>query len=197
MKALLLEHFWLLLGIGVVASIAAFYLAVQRRTKACLLAAKIVPAVFVILLVLNWFVVTDREAVKIALDQLIAACEAGDTKALGALIDDQFSATGMSKRQFLDAVAPVFTQLKIENVYLQGLENNPATAPAPAVVRFTAWADIVGNTGGKYGKVQSAWKLTFQNRDNTWLLYDVQPISVNFQPINDVRQVIRSAESVR
>ncbi len=187
MSNFLFGHFWLWLTVALVASVASFLMAVQRRTWFWLVAAKIVPIFFSLLLVVNICVVTDREAIREQLDNLIAACTAGDADAFGMLLDDDFSATGMTKKEFQNQARGAFARMNIVRVRLSDLEIKP---PVPmAVVKLASFSHVVAKGGTDFGWIPSDWELTFRKRGKTWLLYDVRPLSLFRQPIQDIREI--------
>ncbi len=192
MMAILLERFWLLLGLGVVLSVFSFMRAIDRRTKFWLIAAKVVPAVFLVLVVINLRVVTDREALKRQLDRLVTVCENGDTVALGALMDKDFSASGMDKDQLLAAVHDIFRRLKIEQVRFSDVQVNPP----PPVIKVASYAHIVSKSGADFSWIRSDWELTFRKNGDTWMLFEVRPIGLMAQPVKDIREVLNASRGV-
>ncbi|MFA5866188.1 MAG: hypothetical protein WC975_16060 [Phycisphaerae bacterium] len=190
MTAILFENFWTLLIIGVVFSGLAWYLAVERRTKFWLLAAKILPLVFAILLAINYFVVTDREEIQTQVVKLITACQAGNVDTLKPLIDNDFSATGLTKNEILAELKHIFARLTLANVQLLDVANNPP------VVRLVCLTQITTKSGDDLARIHSEWELTFRKRDKTWLLDTVRPVRLMTRPVNDIREILRESHQV-
>jgi hypothetical protein len=191
MKALLFEQFWLMLAIGIAVSIVSFYLAVNRRTRFWLAAAKVVPVVFLVLLAVNLRVVTDREAIGRQVNRLIAACEAGNTETLRELLDEDFTATGLSKADILVSARDVFTRMRLDQIRVSGVENKPP------MVEFVSYTHVISRNGTDYGWVRSDWHLEFRRDNGTWRLFDVRPISVLMQPVSDMREVLDRSRQVQ
>jgi hypothetical protein len=196
MSELLFEKFWLLLLIALVVSGGVIYWAMQRRTKKLMRAAKVVPVVFAFLLALNVWVITEREAIREQTNQLIRVCEQGSAEALGAMLDPQFSAQGLSGGDFVEQVSEAFERLKIPNVTLLGVEIKPGGQAGKPVVKLVTFAHIVGKGGNDYGNVRSAWELTYIKRDTGWYLYELRPLSIQMKPVSDIREVMDSARFV-
>ena len=191
MSELLFESFWSMLLIALVVSGGVAYWAFERRRKNLILAAKIVPICFAFLVGLNLWVVTEREAIREQTDKLIKACEKGDVKTIYAMLDEQFSAQGLTGEYFAETLSDVFDRLSIPNVMLLGVEIKPPTA------KIATFAHIVGKGGNDYGSVRSDWLITFINRDTGWYIYELKPLSIQMKPVSDIREVIDSARFVK
>jgi hypothetical protein len=195
MTELLFEKFWLMLGLGIIVSGSVIAWANQRRTPRLVKAAKIVPVVFALLLLMNWWVITDREAIRMQIKKLVAACEKGDADAMGKLFDKQFSAQGLTREDLVTEVKKVFENLRIANVWLLDVQIDVNRQTPTAKLATTA--SIVSQANHDYGSVRSDWELEFIRRDEKgWLVYTLRPLSVMLNPVNDIRDVIRSARWV-
>jgi hypothetical protein len=190
MSELLFEDFWLLLLVAFIVSGGLIYWAYQRRTRKLILMAKIVPALFAFLLGLNLWVITEREALRARLDQLVEACEKGETNEIGAMLDEQFTAQGLTGEDLIHQLKDVFNRLKFPRVILLEVENRPP------VVNLSTAVDVVSTTGHDYGRVFSSWELTFIKRSTGWYLYELKPVNVQFKPMTNIREVIDSARWV-
>jgi hypothetical protein len=195
MTELLFEKFWLMLGLGIIASGSVIAWAYQRRTTKLIRAAKIVPIAFAVLLALNWWVITDREAIRTQIDKLVAACEQGDADAMGKLLDKQFSAQGLTRADLVTDVKQVFENLHIANVWLRDVQID--VERQTPIVKMATSASIVSHSNNNYGSVLSDWELEFVKREEKgWLIYNLRPLSVMLRPVDDIREVIRSARWV-
>jgi hypothetical protein len=193
MNSFLFEHFWLWLFVGLAASGGCIYLSAQRRTTFWVVAAKIVPVLFTFLLIVNICVVTDREAIRAQLDQILSSCTAGDVARLGKLLDEDFSASGMTKQEFLAQAKEAFSRLTLGQISLSDVVMNPHRHS----VRLASYTHLLARGGNDFGWIRSDWELTFQKRDKTWLLHDVQPLSLYLQPIKDMRDIFNRSHQVQ
>lgn len=192
MTELLFEKFWLMLGLGIIASGSVIAWANQRRTPKLVKIAKIVPVAFALLLALNWWVITDREAIRLQITRLIDACEKGDAVALGKLLDKQFSAQGLTRENLVADTKKVFENLRITNVWLLDVQID-VNRQTPSAKLATS-AGIVSQANHDYGSVRSDWELEFIRRgEKGWLIYNLRPLSVMLRPVDDIRELIRSA----
>ena len=191
-KVLLLEHFWVLFGIGLIVSAGTFFLAMQRRTRLWLMGVKIVPVVFAVLLAINYFVVTQREAIGSQLDKLLNACEMGNIDAIAALLDDDVTASGMNKTELVEQVREVFGRMDLD-ILRSSAENNPPSR----VTKITALTQIRSKSGTSYGAVPSQWTITFRKPEKEWLIWEIQPISLQGRPVNDIRDVLKKSHQVQ
>jgi len=193
MMTILFERFWLLLGLGVVLTGVAYMRATEQRTKCWRLAVGSVPVIFAILLTINVWVVTDREAIRKQLTLLVEACKKSDTVSLGQLMDNDFSANGMDKKELLGHLKDAFDRLSIADVRLTDVQINP---PTP-VVRLASFAHVVGKSGEDYTWIRSDWELTFRKQKGQWMLYEVRPLSLFAEPIKDIREILNRSHTFR
>jgi len=188
MSALFFEDFWLLLLLAIVVSGGLIYWAYQRRTKRLILMAKVIPCIFAFLIGLNLWVITEREALRQQVDRLVDACERGDVIEINAMIDTQFTAQGMAGEEFIQQLKDVFERLKFPRIILLEVETKPK------VVNISTAVDVVSTSGHDYGRFFSRWELTFIKRSTGWYLSELKPLSVQFKPAANIREVINSAK---
>lgn len=191
MNALLFEDLWLLLAIGIIVSAFCIYRAMNRRTPLWRNAARIASSLFIVLLAMNYLVVTDREAIERQFEKVIKACEAGNADELAALLDDDFTATGMSKQDLIAGARDVFDRMRFEQIRVSGEEIKP-----PAI-QFVAYTHIVGKGGTDFSWVRSDWRLEFRKRDQAWRLFDVRPLSVLMQPVKNMQEVMGRSRQIQ
>ncbi len=183
MKALLFEQFFTLTAICILLSAITFYYANRKIFLITLM-------ISALLLAINHFVVTDREAIRARTYQLIHACKSEDKPTIAKIIDADFDADGLSKKQLLEFADEAFARLKIDKIRIWGFEIHPP------VIRFITLAHIVGISGEDYGSVRSDWELTFVKRKDNWYLIKARPLSINLKPINTIRDIFSTARSV-
>jgi hypothetical protein len=193
MNSFLFEYFWLWLFAGLAASGGCIFLSAQRRTTFWLVAAKIVPVIFTFLLIVNICVVTDQEAIQAQLDQILSACTAGDVARLGKLLDEDFSASGMTKQEFLEQAKGAFTRLTLGQISLSDVVMNPPRHS----VRLASYTHLRSRGGNDFGWIRSDWELTFLKRNKIWLLHDVQPLSLYLQPVKDMREIFNRSHQAQ
>ncbi len=183
MKALLFEQFFTLTAICVLISAIVFYYSSKKTFLVTL-------AISIILLAINHFVVTDKEAINIATKQLIQACKNEDNAKIANMIADNFNSDGLTKSQLLSLAEEAFAHLKLENIRVWGMEIHPP------IVRFATLAHIVGKSGSDYGSIRSDWELRFQKQNDKWLVIKARPLSINLKPINSIKEIFSAARAV-
>ncbi len=183
MKALLLEHFFTLSAICLLTSTIIFFYA-SRKTFFIAIATS------AILLAINHFVVTDKEAIRIRTMQLIQSAKEENSEKIAQMIADDFNSDGLNKSQLLEFANEAFAHLKLKNIRVWGMEINPP------VIRFVTLAHIVSQSDSDYGSIRSDWELTFEKRNNNWLLKKARPLSINLKPINGIRDIFSAAQAV-
>ena len=195
MTELFFEKFWLMLALGIIASASVIAWAYQRRTRKLIRAAKIVPVVCLLLLALNGWVITDREAIRTQLDGLIAACEQGDADAMGQYLDEQFSAQGLTRENLVAEMRHIFENVRIANVRLWDVQIHvDRTTP---ISQIATSANIRSSSNRDYGSMRSDWELEFVKREEKgWRVYSLRPLSVMLKPVSDIRELFHSAQWV-
>jgi len=123
-------------------------------------------------LVLEWLVVTDREAVEIALHEAADAVEAGDAQRVLAMLSDE-------AEEIREAVGRYVGKMQLEKVSLHGIETSVSRGPPPtARVEFTARV-TAGAEAAEYG-ARKEWLARFEVRlrkeANGWRLTDYQQL---------------------
>ncbi len=183
MKALLFEQFFMLLAICILISAIVFRYASRKAFFATL-------AISVLLLAINHFVITDKEAIIANTKQLIQAAKKEDKDKIAKLIANNFNANGITKSQLLELADEAFSHLKLDDIRVWGIETYPPK------VRFITLAHIIGKTGQDYGSIRSDWELTFEKQNGHWLLINARPLSINLKPIKGLRDIFSAARTV-
>lgn len=191
MKTLLLEQFWWL-SAGCVTLwlvfLSGYYVRHTIHYKRAMVFSL---PVFIVLLTLNVVIVTDREAIRTTLDELITACRSGDAAALEHLIADEFSADGLDKHELLNAADSVFDHIRIDAVRLTQVLVDPPALQGASI------SHILSQAGTDFGWVQSDWQLEFTKTADRWLLTSIRPLSIQLQNVNGIREVLQLGVSAR
>ncbi len=190
LKSILLENFFLLLGICLVINTFIFYTTSAKATRIQSILRKITPILSIILLLTNLFVITDKEAIIKNTKTLAQACKAEDTKTISTLIDEKFSADSFDKQSLLTSAKEAFSHLNIKSLHIVGIE-----VQVPKI-RFIVYSHIVSDSGTDYGNIRSDWELTFIKRGSNWLLFSARPLSVNLHETKNLHKILNLARSV-
>jgi ketosteroid isomerase-like protein len=160
---------------GLLATMAAVVF-LSRRNLESLVALVAVVAVTLLLLVVERFVVTDREAVEYALEDMLAAIEANDTPGVLAWIDP--TATGV--RDDVQTLMPM-VKVKVANA---GAVDVEVTAPGAADCNFQAYLQGThGSSGSPLAYINQRVNLNWVKQGDRWLVksyaayYDGDPIN--------------------
>jgi hypothetical protein len=142
---------------GIVLGTLAGLFFLTRRTLASLGVLAGIVGLSLLLVLLEWMVVTASEEVELATHQLAAAVEANDLAAVLALLDPTASQVRGDAQKFL-------ARLQVAKAHVGGtlrVEIDPNAALEEATSRFRALIDAVDRRGGMnvvyYNEVQLNW----------------------------------------
>jgi hypothetical protein len=164
--------------VGGLLATVALVVFLARRTTGPLAALVGVVAVSGILLLVERWVVTDREAVGYALEDMLAAIEENDLTRATAFVDS--AAAGI--KSDMEALMP---QVKVEaaNAGAVAVETSPNANPPTATSRFQAYLHGThGSSGQPLAYINQRVDIEWVKRGDRWLVsgytayYDGQPI---------------------
>jgi hypothetical protein len=174
----LLENPIAIAVIGGLLTTVALVVFLARQTGRSLAALGGVIAVTALLLLVERWVVTDREAVEYALADMLAAIEANDVPAASAFVDS--AAPGI--KSDMEAIMPL---VKVNNANAAAVvvETNPNASPPTATSRFQAYLHGThGSSGQPLAYINQRVDIEWVKRGDRWLVsgytayYDGQPI---------------------
>ena len=168
--SLLEDPFYLYLGLGlaVAALLAGWY---SRRRGRLLLAAGVLAAIGVGVYILERAVVTDREKIRAALDDIAAAVERGDIDAAGAWLDEKYTGWGVGNLR-LGKSAAILAAKVVVNTYkvrqVQYLGKPEITVSGKTAASRLRTAVHYGRQGEGGGRVLLAWEVEWVKRTEGW-----------------------------
>ena len=164
--------------VGALAATLALVVFLARRNLGSLVAIAGVAALTLLLLAVEKFVVTDREAVEGGLEEVLAAVEANDLTGVLTWIDPVAAGT----KADAEALMPL-VKVSAANAAAVAVEVNDATNPPTATAQFRAYLNGVhGSSGMSLLYVNQRVDTHWVKRGDHWLLsgytayYDEQPI---------------------
>lgn len=187
---ILFERFYSLFAICLVINLILFYSLKPANSTIKKIIKFAIPIISAALLIMNVIVKTDKELIVEATKRLVEAIKREDTAAIEALIDEEFWADSFNKRSALAAAREAFSHIRLESVYIMGME---LSIPK---VRFVAYARITSTDGRDYGNVRSDWELTFIKRENRYLLLSAQPLSVDLREVRSLSELFNLARGI-
>ena len=183
----LLENSVPIWTVGAALGIFAGLVFLTRRTLSSLLVLVGLVGITLLLALLEWLVVTEREEVELATHQLAAAVEANDLPVLLAFL----APTGKQVRHDAEALLPRFQVAKTHVGGQLHVEVDTAVDPRQAISRFRALFDAVDRrTGMKivyFDEVQLHWI----HQDERWLVtaYTAKFRGKTFDPVKRVQEL--------
>lgn len=131
----------------------------------------------VVLLALQWLVVTHREHAGRVLVTIEQDLRRGRATALGTALAPGFVAGERDREQFIGYVERRLRQIRIhwlERTRLQMVESNGG--------RFVILAGYVADVGGQYsGRIPSRWRIEFTRTPAGWQITAIEPEMLAFQ----------------
>lgn len=189
MTALLFEQFWWKLGIFVILWLICMTMYYQRRTLFWRRATIFSPPMFLLLLVINALVVTDREAIRNTLDEIIRACQDADMTAMRRLFDDSFDAgRGCERDQALARIERALEHVRVGQVQFMTLQIEPPNVKVESFCRV-----FVRPSDEQLALVKSSWTLEFVKRPNGWRLLRATPVTIMDHPVQHLIDVTNMA----
>lgn len=164
---LLFESFWLLAVVGAIACIVA--LAIHRRafTSKSRTGLWATVAGVLVLFILQYLVVTDREAIEAMIRALAHAVDDGDMAAISQHLDETFISQGWDKETFLARVDQTLQRWEIDEAGVSGFKIE--FADGGAAVTFRAYCDLRSESNAQ-PNVMSRWKVHCIRRADVWKL---------------------------
>jgi hypothetical protein len=163
---------WLIL-LALVAELIVLWLH-QRRGWTSRRPPLIVPVVALLLLLVQWLVVTDSEALRAMTRRLASAVDAPDLDAFMAEIDADFRQRELTRDQLAERVRAILERTQIEQASVGAFEI--AVNGDTAAVAFRARARIEAGDAGIREYV-GRWRLECVRRDAGWRVRGVEHVS--------------------
>ncbi len=175
MKEFLFEDtFWMVLSLVPVVFVlwGVWY---RTRSRASSRALMVGLSASALLLVVQWWVVTDREKLERTTRLLSSAVEHHDIDGVVALVDPNAKFDGgYDREQFKEHLSYLLKKYEVENPSVGGfvvdINGTQASIRCSASCRVTTreWS----------GTVPSRWELTFKLRSGQWLVTDLKPLKI-------------------
>ncbi|NLX05488.1 MAG: hypothetical protein GXY33_10120 [Phycisphaerae bacterium] len=145
------------------------------------------PPIMLVLLAVNYFVVTDREDIRNKVKIGVQACRDGNADALRPIIASSFSTEGLDRDALIAIAREVFQHVKLQSVWVTDVQIDVPEA------RLAALSELA-TTGGPQGAVKSDWQLIFTEEADGWKISSVKPISINNVPYEKLLEVVGEAK---
>jgi len=160
--ALLEDPFWIYVALGLIEAILLLVWR-ARRTRRSAWTLVFPSAAAAVVLGISTLIATDREQIRSACDQIVAAVEDRDMRTAGSFLDEDFSGPYGPRA---DAILWVDTNVethdvttvmyKILDLEIRGEE---------ASMRLRTWV-----TTRTYGRIPMDWRITWTRRGRGWLI---------------------------
>jgi len=164
---LMFEDVWMLAGVGVLASLIALMIHRRRLSSQTRLGLISTVGCFVLLLILQSVVVTDREAVEDTIRALAAAVDDGDIAKISEWVDDSFSTRNWNKESFLAQVTQTLQRWHVDEARIHGFQIE--LTGNEAAVSFRAYCNLRSDEMAQ-PNVMSQWKVHCVRSAGKWRL---------------------------
>lgn len=150
-------------------------------------------ALVVLLFVLQWAVVTDRERISRATDRLIAAVEGADSAALADLFSDAYDSEGMDKAAIIEFIETALKRVRIYDTRTHRRDITVDGRTAELILAARATVSVGGDVGQLHW---GAWRLTWREEPDApdrWRITALQPRMLDgteFTSLKHLRGVI-------
>jgi len=147
--------------------------------------AVVVAAVVLVYLLGDFLIVTEMERLQHTIAELREAVAAADAERCISFISPDYLHNGESREQLLEIGRRIFQRtgpMEVQEISKKKpkISGREAVYESRMVVTFTKPGDEMLYSAGK---LLSEWRLTFKKEGDRWLIYQVEPISINNQPI--------------
>jgi len=168
---------------------AQFLILVIRSRVRSPTTARLVWAGFValpILLALNHFVVTPREALIQFCHNLAVLVDEGRVDAIAQRLADDFEASGYDRDAFVARIEDRLNRFRVDDPTLRGFEVT-TSEPNIGIVVFDASCSI-RSPEPFIDRVLSRWRLTCRRVDRDWRAVHLEALPAPFSPFRDLRR---------
>jgi len=188
MSRLLLERPIALSLIAVAILIVLFFIWSARRDRASLRLLFVWIGALPVLLTVSVVVVTPSEQVAAVCRQLAREVDQGNIAGISAHLADDFSAAGLDRIEFLEAIKSRLSEIRIDNPRLRAFTIEfPGDSSAEA--NFNASCRV--RAPRMYAYIPSRWRVGLRRHDETWLVTGLQSLPVPPLHVSDLRQWLR------
>lgn len=178
-------------GLGVVCFVlfAAVLLARTRlegRNRAIALPGVLL--LTVILFVMQWVVVTERERILAALDRFVSGITLEDRSIWSDAIADGYRSGGMDRGEVVDAIDGSLQRIDIYDTRLRRREVTITGDRAEMILGAIATVAPAGQPGGIH---TARWRIGWVRDAGQWKIDSIAPIRIDTMPFDALADVIR------
>ena len=178
--SLFFERALLLAAILAVGVVILLFRWANRRDRASVRAVLIGLGLLVFAPSVSLLVVTDREEIMTACDQLARAVDAGDLGAIHDALAPELTAASLDRAAFLERVERALTRFRVDQPRLWGFEIELGPS-GRAVAEFSASAQIRA-AEGVWDRLPTMWKLALRREGQRWRVTRIESLPV--PPLN-------------
>lgn len=175
-------------GLGVVCFILfSVVLLARKRMESDRARRRALPmtlSVIVLLFLIQWVVVTDRERVLDQLDIFVAGVTSENVVAAGQIVGSVYSADGLDREGFLRSLRDWFDMVDIRDPRFQRRDVTVEGDVARMTLAASATVSIRGDVGQTHAGV---WRLEWQREDEMWRITKIEPVSIDLQPVSSLQ----------
>lgn len=141
------------------------------------------------LVLLSYFIDTDRETVIKRTRGIVESVEKKDRAAADKLLHPRVRLGDMNRESILARIPTAVDQFNIKGINITSLEVKPAGENMIASLGATANLESNIYSGG----VPSTWELVWEKTDSGWLLREIKPLSV---PTMDAQSLLSRLKGI-
>ncbi len=153
-----------------IAAALCFAIFLTRRARGPLIVGFVAAGLALGAVLIDYLVITDREAIELTLGKLEAAFEEEDVDAVLALLADSFRVNGLDRAATERVLRELVRVTEIRRLRILVRQLDIAADHRTATVRIEAIADGT-YSGNEFSLYRTSWLLTFvKQQGNRWLL---------------------------
>jgi hypothetical protein len=187
LQYLLFEQPYALIPLVVVAAYACLVIWLRRRTPGAKRALIVALLLAVLLPILQWWVVTDRERIHRICLAMTASAEQGDVAAFDRYVSSRFEVGELDRAALRAAAERAYTRYDIVTAKLKSpqIEVNQDRAEVDFGVQVTM-------SGGDFpGQGLTTWTAVFEREADGWRLVEIHPRRTPFFPFDRLEELVR------
>ena len=189
MTVLFLENLWLLAFVLVAAELVLICVWYWRRTALWVRLAWSEPILGLLLLIVSWGVVTEREAVAKCCGDLVSWVEAEDIASIASVLAPIFEAEGMDREEFAAWVGRGLAKFDFAQARIGGLEIRfPNKDRCLCSFRVGCRVELAAS-GSTW--IRTSWNITWTKSGDRWRLVGVTPVPIAPLQLQSLHQVFR------
>jgi hypothetical protein len=176
----------LLVGFACVIAVVWVYGTRTEHSRRVVAAIALLVVLCIVMLIVQSAVVTDREAIRQTIDDIVDAAERGDAAFILSRIDAGYGGDGFDRKEISEWIDRALRIVKVSGVSLVGVDIDTQISPPSVEIRSHSLIEV---RNAYTGPVFSTWRLEFANNPQGWKISRITPIAIGQRSVQGIRDL--------